>query len=38
MIMLWISTYSENEESIRIMTVSMKAAQYGFISEEIVKL
>lgn len=33
-----ISTYSKNSESIKIMTIFMKAAQDGFISEETVKL
>lgn len=35
---MWISTYSKNSESIKIMTVFTKAAQDGFIFEDVVKL
>lgn len=35
---MWISTYSKNSESIKIMTIFTKAAQDGFIFEDVVKL
>lgn len=35
---MWISTYSKNSESIKIMTLFTKAAQDGFIFEDVVKL